>query len=757
MRKHNFRRYVTASCLSVLLAACGGGSQDSAAPVANRQAQIMGGAQAQTSAESLAADEPVHLLFSVKLNDQAGLDQYFKEMHDPASANYQKTLTPAEIQQRFGPTQAQIDKVTAFLKAQGFTNLVVAKNNLLIEADAPSQLAQATFKTTLKKYTLSNGAMAHANTSAPTLPAEIADTVRAVYGLDTVTQFRTHHIATLASPSLTKPAAQSTVAALTVHQSTEFPGIYNVGSTSTASGKTVGIIAWGDVTPTIADLRVFEQQNGLPTTATRVVTVGTASSDTSAQVEWSLDSQAIVGMSGGVGQLNFYVADSANFTHVLQAINAAIQENTAQVVNMSFGICDTGSGTSFDNTYFEVAAVQGQTFVASTGDDGSNPPACGSGAAVQYPSSSQFVVAVGGTTLQTNGSSYASETAWSGSGGGISQYVTIPFWQANVAALAGKTKRSAPDVAYDAAPESGMKVYKDGSLYNVGGTSLSAPLFTATWARLLNSCGNLGFAAPSLYAYANSNPNMYYDVTSGSNGAYSAGAGWDAVTGWGSINISNMRTVLCPGAAYTSLTQALYLAYLGRPAEPGRLAYWGAALKSASAPTTLSGLSNAYNSNASVASIVNSFASSAESQGLYTSSNLTIYITQVYGKLFNRVPDSAGLVFWGNAVNTGGLSKSALPLAVLASGVGTYSSDAVIAGNKIGVATNFSATLTPSQSSFYAGATAIGSARHLLQNVASNGVYPVDDGHYYVQHQYVSIYQSNVNAAIAAIVAGTPY
>ncbi|CAN7188522.1 DUF4214 domain-containing protein [Pseudoduganella sp. LjRoot289] len=543
---------------------------------------------------------------------------------------------------------------------------------------------------------------------------------------------------------------------MSAHSPTQFPGIYNVGTTAAAKTVTAAIIAWGDVSPSISDLRKFEQQNSLPTTPTSVVTTGIPSTDTASTIEWSLDSQAIVGMSGGVRQLNFYVSQSAAFGDVLVAINAAIQANAAQVVNMSFGICDTVGATSFDSSYFAVAIAQGQTFVASTGDFGSNPPNC-SGTSVQYPSSSQYVVAVGGTSLRTNGSTYAGETAWSGSGGGIAKYTTIPFWQSIVPSLSGGSLRGVPDISFVADPLSGAIIYSNGSPIQVGGTSLSAPLFAATWARMLTSCGNLGFASPTLYAYAKGSPTIFNDVMSGSNGAYSATSGWDSVTGWGSININNFKTSICPGAAHIAATHALYLAYLGRPADPSGLAFWSSSLKNANAPKSLTELLNSYSTNTSVAALINSLASSTESQSFYNTPNNTAFITQVYNVLYNRNPDSTGLTYWLNRINNGDVSKALLPLAILQMGQRQFSSDAVISGNKFAVATNFTATLTTTQSAYYTGQMANISARHLLQNVTYSTSQSSNFNLYYIQPVYVSGYQSSINSAISAILAGVPY
>ncbi|MBY0240258.1 MAG: DUF4214 domain-containing protein [Burkholderiaceae bacterium] len=764
----SYRQYIVVSLLpfiAMLQSGCGG--RESPERVVTTSAVKMGATVKKTESD-LDPGAPVHLGFSMLLKDKDGLEQYILDMYNPDSPNYRKSLTSEDVLDRFGPTEAQIKKLTTYLNKHGFKNINVHSNRLMVEADTTVKLAQSSFSTTLKKYTLPDGRTAQANNRPATLPSDISDVVSGFFGLDTVTRFQAHHVT--ATPTMTATSPTYPGGSVVSHNLRDYRHIYNVGNTAAAMNMTVGIITWGDPTPSIADLRKYEQYHGLAATPTSIIISGaTPSTDTRDTAEWSLDSQAIVAMSSGLKKLKFYTASSANIFHVFQAINKILSDpDKPQVINMSFGICDPSLGDLFDSSYFAVAVALGQTFVASSGDYGSSCPSFdANGNAVllpnttSYPASSRFVVNVGGTTLGTMGEGYyVGETAWSGSGGGISKYVPIPFWQTTVASLTGKRYRSGPDVAFVADPDSGAaKIFVNGAMnpYPMGGTSLAAPLFTATWARLLQSCGtNLGFAAPTLYAYANRNPNMFRDITRGSNGAYSAYIGWDSVTGWGSIDIDAMRTALCPGAAYIAATQALYVAYLGRPAEPAGLAYWSNRMKNFNTPISVGAFYNAYGSNLGVTGLVDALANSPESLAFYTTSHIPNFVTQVYKTLFNRSPDPAGLNYWVSRINSGNLSKRLAPLAILQAAFSNATLDSNVAGNKISVARNFTATLTNTQSAYYAGAAAGTSARKLLQNVHADGS-NVDGAPYYSQASYVSSYQPSINAAIAAIVAGRPY
>jgi subtilase family serine protease len=487
----------------------------------------------------LEASTVVHVVLALNLNDAAGLSTYVSQMQTPGSASFKKTLTPAQIATRFGPTQAKVNAVVAYLQGQGFSNVKVAPNNLLIEADAPSTTVASSFKTTLAKYTLEDGSVAHANTTAATLPSNLAGIVHSVLGLDTVSRAHTYSVQAKAITS-----ASTNAAALTGHIPTTFPAIYNVGNTPTASTTVVGIIAEGNLTQALADLQTFESQQKLPAVPTSVTYAGAEGSDTTGTNEWDIDSQDIVGMSGGVKQINFYVAPSMAWSDLALAMNAAVTANAAKVINMSIGGCEANAPITTIDPILQTAVAQGQTFVVATGDSGSVAYGC-STTSVEYPASSAYALAVGGTSLSTNGSAYASETAWTDSGGGISTIAALPTWQSSVPALSGKTKRGTPDIAFDADPNSGALVIVNGATAQWGGTSLAAPLFTATWARMLSSCSPSGFVPPILYSLESGHPNIFQDITSGSNGAYSAGAGWDFVTGWGTPNISNMWAAVC--------------------------------------------------------------------------------------------------------------------------------------------------------------------------------------------------------------------
>ena len=423
-------------------------------------------------------------------------------------------------------------------------------NRLLVTADGRPSKIEAAFNTRLRQFNL-GGRSVFANTVDALIPDALNGIVHSVLGLQNADQAQPLFVR---ANAVTNASSGTTVG----HSPAEFPAIYDALSIPTGGGVNVGIVTTGDLTAPVADLQAFESQNGIAPVPLQFVPSEVNGSDPSAAVEWILDSQSIVGISGGVRTLYFYNAPSRSDADLTADYNRAVSDDLVKAVNVSLGICEQSphsSGTmATDDGIFKMAMAEGMTFFVSTGDGGANTGCSsqkGLTKAVGYPASSPYVVAVGGTTLSTtNGTTYAGETAWSGSGGGTSKFETAQSWQQ---AVTGSTAREVPDVAMDADPNSGAILIVGSSTEQVGGTSLAAPLSVGTWARVQTAHGgSLGFAAPVIYAAAAKSPSPFHDVTSGGNGAsllgiqlggYKAGVGYDEVTGFGSFDIARFSAV----------------------------------------------------------------------------------------------------------------------------------------------------------------------------------------------------------------------
>lgn len=306
---------------------------------------------------------------------------------------------------------------------------------------------------------------------------------------------------------------------------------YGISSLSVkGSGETIAIVdAYGD--PNMAsDLQKFDAQFNLPAAN---LTVAYPSGTPSTDAGWALETALDVEWAHSIApsaKILLVCAKSASESNLLTAINYA-NSHGAQVVSMSWG----GSEFSGESNYDSYFSHSGTVYLASAGDNGAES---------SWPAASPKVVAVGGTNLplDSNGNRTGAETAWSGSGGGLSSYVAEPTWQSNIGISSGN-ERAIPDVAFDADPNTGVAVYDsisyDGTSgwWVVGGTSLSAP----AWAGLVALGDNyspITSGSQLLYTLAGgtsySNPQTNFnDITSGSNG-YDAGTGYDLVTGLGS-------------------------------------------------------------------------------------------------------------------------------------------------------------------------------------------------------------------------------
>ncbi len=310
------------------------------------------------------------------------------------------------------------------------------------------------------------------------------------------------------------------------------------------SGQTIAIIDAFSQPNITSDLATFDSTYGIaaPPKFTVVNETGGTSlpaSNTNWGVEESLDVEWAHAMAPGANIL-LVEANSANYADLMTAVNYARTQPGVSVVSMSWGGSEWSGETSYDSYFTTPSGHNGVTFVASTGDSGSS-------GAPEYGSVSPNVLAVGGTQLSTDSSgNYLSETGWSGSGGGISAYESRPSYQpstySNGSSTGSSNMRMVPDVAYNGSSNTPFAIY-DTSGYSgwiqVYGTSAGAPQWAALVAiadqgRALNNQGTLDGSTQTLPAIYQVSSSDFHDITTGSNGGYTAGVGYDLVTGRGS-------------------------------------------------------------------------------------------------------------------------------------------------------------------------------------------------------------------------------
>lgn len=342
-----------------------------------------------------------------------------------------------------------------------------------------------------------------------------------------------------------KPKASSTIAG---YHPADLQSAYKLPSASAGKGQTVAIVDAYDDPNVAADLNTYRSQFGLPAVSScsvaggKVVSpggpcfakVGQTGSTTSLpkrNSSWSQEISLDVDMvSATCPNCNILLveASSPSYANLGSAVNEAAQLGANEISN-SYGGGESSADTSYDTSYYHHPGI---AVTASSGDEGYGP---------EYPAASQYVTAVGGTTLNQGGSSRGwSETAWSDAGSGCSTVDPRPSWQASnpvIGPLCGH--RAIADVSADADPNTGVAVYDSYASQGYrgwlvfGGTSVSSPIIASVYAL----AGNAGSVTYGSYPY--SHTSSLNDVTSGSNGSCggtalcTAGSGWDGPTGLG--------------------------------------------------------------------------------------------------------------------------------------------------------------------------------------------------------------------------------
>jgi kumamolisin len=419
------------------------------------------------------------------------------------------------------------------------------------------------------------------------IPLELRGIVRGVFGFDNRRVGRSYR------QRYSTRSAFARLGGVQGHLPTQLAALYSFPPTLDGSGQSVAILAFNGA---IADTgisakggyreaglrRYFTQHTGtrMPT-ITDVVVHGPGNQpgdefdpmDSTGEI--LLDIETVGAVAPGAA-LTIYFTEFTEQGWV-DALHAIVHDpvNNPSIISISYGNAETTSNAidpdtrgslwtnaAIDqaNMAFEDAAHKNITICCASGDDGSADQVQDQLAHVDFPASSPFVVACGGTRLQMSAGRLTSESVWnngpgSAGGGGISDLFAVPSWQqsAGVPASANpghRIGRGVPDVAADADPATGVLVSDvDGNVDSTrptGGTSAAAPLWSGLVARLNQGLGaHLGFLTPRLYSLAGT--AAFRDVKTGDNGVYRAASGWDPCTGLGTPDGSALLQALAGG------------------------------------------------------------------------------------------------------------------------------------------------------------------------------------------------------------------
>ncbi|MGC1223239.1 MAG: S53 family peptidase, partial [Candidatus Sulfotelmatobacter sp.] len=330
--------------------------------------------------------------------------------------------------------------------------------------------------------------------------------------------------------------------------------LYSFPTGVDGAGECIALIELGGgYSPT--DLSNYWSELNLPETPTvSAISVGDGSNNPTGDPngpdgEVMLDIE-VSGSIAPAAKIVVYFAENTD-AGFLNAITTAVHDSTnnPSVVSISWGGPESSwtqqAMTSMDEA-FQSAAAMGVTVCVAAGDDGSTDGVNDGLNHVDFPASSPNVLACGGTELIASGNAITSETVWNelannegATGGGVSDVFPLPSWQTGAgvppsANASHNVGRGVPDVAGDADPATGYVTLVDGNPDVIGGTSAVAPLWAGLIALINESIGKpVGFINPLLYQSAGTATD-FRDITSGNNGAYAAGPGWDACSGLGS-------------------------------------------------------------------------------------------------------------------------------------------------------------------------------------------------------------------------------
>ena len=535
--------------------------------------------------------DPVN--FRVYLGLSSGAATFAQSVSNPASASYGKYLSPSQFLQQFGPSNSDVAAVQQWLRSQGFTVDYTPSNNHYVAADGTAAQVETAFGTQLNQYSV-KGKTLRAPSSDLTVPASLGATIAGVIGVDQSSALIRPDIATEpnsgASPGFRNAPpcssywGQYTTADTTVsdpvagfsnvtlpdyagssrpfapcgYAGSQLQSAYGVAkaiSTGTdGSGVTVAVID-AYASPTIVtDANTYFGRHGIPTFKsgqfTQVVAPGTynhpeslAQDPTGWYGEETLDVEAVHTMAPGANVV--YVGAANNYQDLDAALNHVVARHLADIVTNSYGFSSEflppGYIRPYNDTFIQ-AVAEGIGVYFSSGDSGDETfggPA--NTATVDWPASSPWVTAVGGTSLAVGQSdSYLFETGWGtsrnrlnctgflqlvnawcakpelylyGSGGGTSRLFAEPSYQQGVvpsdlAARWGGMGRVVPDISAVGDPNTGMLIgqtqaFSNGTYYDeyrIGGTSLSSPLMAGIMAVGQQSRGStIGFANPLIY------------------------------------------------------------------------------------------------------------------------------------------------------------------------------------------------------------------------------------------------------------------
>ena len=527
----------------------------------------------------------VVLHFQPTAAQQQDLDSLLKAQQTPSSAEYHRWLSPEQFGDRFGLSSSDYAKAVQWLQSEGLTVKKFARGrNWVAFSGNVGQVSHA-LQVSVHRYQV-NGESHYANSGDPQVPEALFPVVKGFTGLnDFVPKPAVWKYVPLGSgPDYTTSAGSHYLAP------EDFNTIYDITPLAQAgiTGKGESIVVVGQSDVLLSDIAAFRARFNLPVNNPMFVPYAGDPGYNGAQVEGNLDLE----WAGAIAPnaTLYYVYGENAFDAAIFAVDLDI----APVITISYSQCEINLPVFLYQAIAQQANAQGITILAASGDAGaagcdsqSGPAVATRGEVVNFPAVLPEVTGIGGSDFNDGGGnywapkndsslgsalSYIPETGWNetspsfglgATGGGFSTLFLKPDWQAGPGVPADKA-RDVPDLALSAAIHDGYLIVYSGSLGAVGGTSAPTPSFAGVLA-LLNQYQTgkgtvqpgLGNINPQLYRLAQSAPAAFHDIVAGNNlvpceqgspycysgsFGYTAGPGYDLVTGLGSVDINQLFT-----------------------------------------------------------------------------------------------------------------------------------------------------------------------------------------------------------------------
>lgn len=476
--------------------------------------------------------EPRDFVISLRMRNFAGLQ---------AILQTGGTVAKSDMEANYLPLKSDYDRISAWLAAEGLAITLVDVGHTNIFVRGSVEEIAAALKMDFARLAAADGEFTAA-TMAPSVPAEFAPVILGIDGLQSPGRLETPKIPTVGAavvPHPTRVIPEDMMAA------------YNVPAGLNGAGQTIAVIMAS--VPLASDLTAFYLATGttVPEGNFSVALVNggpTPESQEAAFSEVTMNSEWSSGMAPGA-KIRVYATESLTSVNLSAACTQILNEGLAKIVTHSASAPETSrSEASLQSSaqIFAQMAAAGITFFNGSGNNGTT------GGAPNYPTSDPSVTGLSGTTVSFDANWRATdEVVWPQTGGGVSTFFARPAWQTGPGMPAG-TMRLVPDAASISSCVTAVGtlfplVIRNGQAVGVGGSSLTGPVWAGITAIVNQARANVGLPAVGLLGpriYRLLGTNAFKDISVGTTGAYSAGAGYDLCSGLGSPNVSALVQAL---------------------------------------------------------------------------------------------------------------------------------------------------------------------------------------------------------------------